>query len=81
MITYQELAGTVKDAESYAFALRVAQDQLQAATNAFKAAPSLAYRVIADKDRKEAAATVDALKLSYYGLVKPAPDYSFVLNQ
>lgn len=81
MITYQELAGTVKDVKSYEFALRVAQEQLQVAINAFNAAPSLAYRLIADKDRKEAAGTVDKLKLNYYELVKPDPDYSFVLNQ
>lgn len=80
MISYLELADTVKDTASYEHALRVAQEQLQAATSAFKSAPSLAYRVIADKARKEAAATVDTLKLNYYELVKPAPDYSYILD-
>lgn len=80
MITYQELADTVKDAESYEFAVRVAQEQLQSAITAFKAAPSLAYRLIADKDRKAAAATLESLKLNYYELVNPAPDYSYILD-
>lgn len=80
MITYQELANTVNNAESYAFALRVAQDQLQAATNAFKSAPSLAYRLIADKERKEASTILDTLKLYYYELVPHSPDYTWALD-
>lgn len=80
MATYSELADSVKDATSYEFALRVAQEQLQVAINAFNAAPSLSYRLIADKDRKAAAATLESLKLNYYELVNPAPDYSYILD-
>lgn len=80
MISYQELADTVKDAATYEAALRFANSQLQAATNAFKSAPNLARRLAADKERKEAAATLESLKLNYYDMVNPAPDYSYILD-
>lgn len=80
MQTYQELADTITDLKTYQRALRIATKQVDTANAAFKAAPTLADKIKADKERKEAAYTVDALKLNYYELVKPAPDYSYILG-
>ena len=80
MQTYQELADTITDRKTYQRALRIATKQVDSANTAFKAAPTLADKIAADKDRKAAASVMHNLRLYYYDLVPEGPDYSRVLD-